>query len=361
MAGPNPVRKWTLVVLVLCAIVFVYSLFADRLAPFTSQAVVQAYIVGVTPEVAGRVIEVGVQDNQRVKPGQVLFRIDPEPYRIAVEEAEAKLAVVGQTIGASTAGVASAEAQLAEAIAERENMREQVARVLELVKKGIYAKAKADTANAELKAAEASVRQAEAELERAKESLGPKGADNPQLREAAAALEQARLDLVRTEVFAPSDGLITNLQLTVGQYASVGQPVMTFIDIGDYWISAEFRENSLGNIQPGAPAEAVFDALPGRVYRATVTTIGWGVARGTGGGQTGSASLGGLPTVPNQTGWVRDPQRFPVRLDVESDRAPPGVRYNSQVSVIVYADSNPITSTIGWLWIRLVSLFSYVV
>ena len=361
MANPNPVRKWTLVILVLCAIIFVYRLFADRLAPYTSQAVVQTYIVGVTPEVAGRVIEVGVQDNQRVNPGQVLFRIDPEPYRIAVEQAEAKLAVVGQTIGASTAGVASAEAQLAEAIADRENVREQVARVLDLVKKGIYAKAKADTANAELKAAEATVQHAEAELERAKESLGPKGADNPQLREAAAALEQARLNLVRTEVFAPSDGLITNLQLTVGQYASVGQPVMTFINISDYWISAEFRENSLGNVKPGAFAEAVFDALPGRVYRATVTTIGWGVARGTGSGQTGSASLGILPTVPNQTGWVRDPQRFPVRLDVDADRAPPGIRYNSQVSVIVYADPNPITRTIGWLWIRLVSVFSYVV
>ena len=136
---------------------------------------------------------------------------------------------------------------------------------------------------------------------------------------------------------------------------------MTFIDIGNYWISAEFRENSLGNIKPGASAEAVFDALPGRVYQATVATIGWGVARGTGSGQTGSASLGTLPTVPNQTGWVRDPQRFPVRLDVDSDRAPPGIRYNSQASVIVYADPNPITSTIGWLWIRLVSVFSYVV
>ena len=188
MANPNPVRKWTLVVLVLCAIIFVYGLFADRLAPYTSQAVVQTYIVGVTPEVAGRVIEVAVQDNQRVNPRQLLFRIDPEPYRIAAEQAEAKLDSVGQTIGASTAGVASAEAQLTEAIADRENMRAQVARVLELVKKGTYAKAKGDTANAELKAAEATVQRAQAELRRAKESLGPTGAENPQLREATAAL-----------------------------------------------------------------------------------------------------------------------------------------------------------------------------
>src|SRR5215831_9100212 len=129
MANPNPVRKWTLVVLALCAVIFVYALFADRLTPYTSQAVVQAYIVGVAPEVAGRVVAVNVQDNQRVTPGQPLFRIDPEPYRIAVEQAEAKLASVSQTIGASTAGVASAEAHLAESIANRDNVREQAARV----------------------------------------------------------------------------------------------------------------------------------------------------------------------------------------------------------------------------------------
>jgi multidrug resistance efflux pump len=360
MANANPVRKWTLVVLALCAVIFVYALFADRLTPYTSQAVVQAYIVGVVPEVAGRVVAVDVQDNQRVDPGQRLFRIDPEPYRIAVEQAEAKLASVSQTIGASTAGVASAEAHLAESVANRDNVREQAARVLELVRKGTYAKARGDKANAELKAAEATVRQAQAEVERAKENLGPTGADNPQLREASAALEQARLDLTHTEVLAPSEGVVTNLQLTPGQYATSGQPVMTFIDLRDYWISAEFRENSLGNIRPGAAAEVVFDALPSRVFPAKVATIGWGVARGTANGQTGSASLGVLPTVPNQTGWVRDPQRFPVRLDVDSDSVPPGIRYNSQASVIVYADDNPITSTIGWLWIRLASVLSYV-
>ena len=106
MSNPNPVRRWTLLVLAICAVIFVYGVFADRLTPYTPQAVVQAYILSLAPEVGGRVVEIGVQDNQRVSAGQLLFRIDPEPYRIAVEQAEAKLASVGQTIGASTAGVA---------------------------------------------------------------------------------------------------------------------------------------------------------------------------------------------------------------------------------------------------------------
>ena len=355
MATPNPVRKWTLVVLALCVVFLLYSLIADRLTPYTSQAVAQAYIVGIAPEVAGRIIEVDVEDNQLVKAGQTLFRIDSEPYQIAVEQAEAKLASVGLTIGASTAGVASAEAKLAEMTARRDNTRDQTARVFELVKKGTYAAARGDTALAESKAAEAALQQAKAELDRARESLGPKGADNPQLREAMAALQQARLDLSRTDVLAPSDGLVTNLQLTTGQYAAQGQPLLAFIDIRDYWVSAEFRENSLGNVKPGEQAEITFDVLPGRIYQGTVENIGWAVARG----QTGAGSMGALPTVKNQTGWVRDPQRFPVRIDV-AGKAPPGVRYNAQANVIIYAGGNPITDGIGWFWIRLVSLLSYV-
>ena len=355
MATPNPVRKWTLVVLALCVVFLLYSLIADRLTPYTSQAVAQAYIVGIAPEVAGRIIEVDVEDNQLVKAGQTLFKIDTEPYQIAVEQAEAKLATVGLTVGASTAGVASAEAELAEMTARRDNTRDQTARVFELVKKGTYAAARGDTALAESKAAEAALQQAKAELDRARESLGPKGADNPQLREAMAALQQARLDLTHTDVLAPSDGLVTNLQLTTGQYAAQGQSLLAFIDIRDYWVSAEFRENSLGNVKPGDQAEITFDVLPGRIYRGTVENIGWAVARG----QTGAGSMGALPTVKNETGWVRDPQRFPVRIDV-AGKAPPGVRHNAQANVIIYAGGNPITDGIGWFWIRLVSLLSYV-
>lgn len=355
-ARPNPVGRLTLAVLSLCVVIFVYGLFADRLAPYTPQAVVQAYVVGIAPEVAGRVVEVDVEDNQRVAAGQRLFRIDSEPYRIAVEQAEAKLAAVGQSVGASTASVATAEAALAEANARAVNVREQARRVFELVKKQVYAAARADQATAQLKEAEASVQQATSELERARQNLGPRGQDNPQLREAMAVLQQARLNLVRTQIYAPADGLVTNLQLTIGQYASPGQAIMTFIDLGDYWISAAFRENSLGRITPGDRAEIVFDALPGRTFPAIVDNIGWGVARS---GQTGPG--GEMPTISNEKGWIRDPQRFPVRLTVETSTVPKGIRYNSQANVIVYADDNPVTRAIGWLWIRLVSILTYAI
>lgn len=352
----NPVRRWTLIVLGLCLAIFFYNLVADRLTPYTPQGVVQAYVVGVAPEVSGRVVAVAIADNERVEPGQLLFRIDPQSYDIAVRQAEAKLAAVGQGIGASTAGVAAAEAKLAEARAHRENVAEQAWRVLELVKTGTYAAARGDQANAQIKGAEAGVQQAEAELERARQDLGPAGENNPQIREAVAALQQAQLNLLRTAIYAPAGGRVTNLQLAIGQYAAAGQPVLTFLDAGDIWLNADFRENSLELISPGDRAEIVYDALPGRVFPATVESIGWGVSRS---GQ--AESQGDLPTVRNQSGWIRDPQRFTVRLRPIFEEPPTGIRYNSQANVIVYAGDNPIAGAIGWLWIRLVSILTYVI
>ena len=351
----DPVRRWTLIVLGLIGVLFLYSLIADRLTPYTSQAAVQAFIVRMAPEVAGRVIEVNVIDNQRVKGGEVLFRIDPQPFTIALAQAEAKLAGVGQTIGASTAAVSSAQERLIEAEAKRDNVREQANRILQLVEKGVYAKARQDQANKEIQVAEASVREAESEVERARQELGPQGNDNPQFREALAAVEQAKLDLLHTTVLAPADGVITNLQLTEGEFVAVGQAALTFIDASDVWINANFRENSLENVKIGDPVELVFDTLPGRVFKAEVQSVGWGVSQGSIDPETG------LPKINEPMGLVRTPQRFAVKIEPNrKDYVPGSVRYGSQANAIVYATGNAVVNAIGALWIRLVAVLTYV-
>src|SRR3954453_4385150 len=173
----DPLRRWTLVVLVLCVLLFGWTLIADRLTPYTSDASVRAFVVRVRPEVSGKVIEVAVRDNQIVRTGDLLYRIDPVPFRIAVERSEAKLAAAGQAVGASTAAVDEAQAQLVQEIAQRDNVRDQAARVLALVRTGVYAVARGDKARSELESAEAQVQRAEALLEQARQALGPKGAD----------------------------------------------------------------------------------------------------------------------------------------------------------------------------------------
>jgi multidrug resistance efflux pump len=351
-ADENPVRRWTLIVLAICAVLFIYHLFSDRLTPFTSQATVQAFVVDIAPQVAGPVSEVFVEDNHAVKNGEALFRVDPTRFEIAVKRAEAALASAGQNIGASTAQVAAAEARLAEAQAKQNNVREQSARIFELVLRGVYPPARRDEAENALKAAQAAVDQANAALDEANQRLGPAGADNPQFRSALADLQKARLDLIQTTVLAPSDGLITNLKLSVGRYLQVGVPAMTFIDIRAVWILAEMRENNLGRIKTGDTVDIALDVRPGRIFKGVVDSVGWGVAT-TGPGASSLPTTGNLLNGSNV-------QRFQVRILFKDTRPPKGVRVGSQATVVAYSGGSIIMNTLAWIRIRANSLLSYV-
>ena len=354
MAADGRSRRWIGIALAACLAIFAYNLVADRLTPYSSHATVQAYIVSVAPEVAGNVVEVGVVDNQIAKGGDLLFRLDPRAYEVALREAEAAVDRAGQSVGASTAGVTAAEAAVADARAKLANVREQAARIFQLVKRDIYAKARADQAKRQLEGAEAGARQAEAQLEQARQQLGPQGRDNPELRTALAALERAQLALADTVVTAPTLGLVANLRLAAGQFVAAGHPVVTFIDPEAGWISANFRENNLGRMQAGDPVEIALDVRPGEVFPGVVESVGWGVDVGE------ATAPSGLPTIRPPTGWLREAQRFPVRVRFETEGYPKGVRYGSQASVTVYTGENPVANALGRLWIRAASWLSYV-
>jgi multidrug resistance efflux pump len=349
---PRSLRPVAVAVLAALIVLFALSIVMERRTPSSSQAVVQAYLVSMAAEVPGRVSEVAVVDNARIRAGEVLFRVDPQPYRIAVEEAEARLERIGQGLGASMSAVEAAQARVVDARANRENVRQQAGRAMQLVQRGVYPQARYDEAKAGLDRSDAAVAGAEAELERARRELGPVGDSNPQIREALAALERARLDLARATVVAPADGVVTNLQLAPGQYVGAGQAALTFVDAGTIWIAAAFKENSLEHVRAGNTAEVVFDTFPGRVFTARVESVGWGVS-------SGEPTQAGLPTVRNDSGWIREPQRFPVRL-VFDGRPPIGVRYGSQANIVIYTGDNPATNVLGAFFIRLVALLTYV-
>jgi multidrug resistance efflux pump len=352
-APANPVRQATLIVLLICVALFIYSIISDRLTPYTDQARVQAFVVRMAPDVNGRVEKVNVVDNQAAKAGDVLFEIDRERYEIAVDSAKAQLAAAGQSVGASTAALASVEARLAEAEAKFTNTQEQTTRIFEMVTKGIYSQARGDQAKASLDAAIADVDRAKADVEQARQNLGPQGADNPQIRQAEAALRTAMRNLVDTTLRAPADGVVTNLQLATGQFVAAGQAVLTYIDAEAIWIECEFRENNIENMKVGDVADIVLDIRPGRTYRGTVESIGWGVD------SRDVDPATGLPTFKNETGWIRDAQRFAVRIQFDPDSRPKGIRLGSQANVVVYTGASSITDAIGRLWIVLVAYFSY--
>lgn len=132
-------RTLSLYIIVIVLVVWMYSLWSDRVTPITSIARVHSYLVRIAPEVSGNVVEVKIKNNQVVRSGDVMFKIDARNYDLAVRSAQANLELAGQTIGASTAAVEVAQAQVTEALAARNNAREQAARVSELASKGFSA------------------------------------------------------------------------------------------------------------------------------------------------------------------------------------------------------------------------------
>ncbi len=352
------VRRTTLILLVVIGLLLAWYLVSDRLTPYTASARLQAYVVAVVPDVSGYVTEVMVKKNQLAEPGTVLFQIDTSRFDLAIEAAEAALELAGQDVGASTANVATATAKLSSARTKLEQANVQGARVFSLVEKGIMAKAKGDAARGIIETARSEVSAAEAELERARQQLGGGGkANNPRVRRAVAALEEARLNYVRTALLAPTRGYVAGLKIDEGAYAVAGQAAMTFISVDDIWVEAYMTENNLGRIDVDNKVEVAFDILPGKIFEGKVKSIAVGVSTGK------ALSLGDLPTAQKARGWLRDPQRFPVIIQLTNYKydldTVQGIRLNSQADVIVYTGDHFFWNAVGRLWIRLNSWLSY--
>jgi multidrug resistance efflux pump len=358
-AASRTVNRGALIIVVLILLSFAWYLFADRFTPYTRQARLQGFVVGVAPEVAGVVSEVQVRNDEMVAAGQPLFLIDSTSYEIALKRAESDYENAQRQVGAGGASVEAARAQLRAAIANREKAQKDAERLERLYKEdpGAISVRRLEVAQASYASAKAGVDAAEANIQRAIEQMGGDEEDNTILKTALTALEKARLDLDKTVVRAPSRGVVTDLRADVGRFAGTGSPVVTLIAIQDVWINAEFTENNLGHLEQGSPVEIIFDALPGAVFTGEVRSIGLGVSAGQ------APAPGTLPTIQNNRDWLRQAQRFPVAIgfDVSQDERLRGqIRVGGQASVIAYTGEHPLLDTLGRWYIRLLSWLSYV-
>lgn len=351
----DPVRLWTFIVLALCIGLMIVYVVGDRLTPYTTQARVHAYVVPVAPQVAGRLISVDVENNQMVLAGQRLFSIDPGSYVLAVEAAEAALKNTEQSIQSGVSNVAASRANVDSAKASVWSAEQDTTRMRRIRKEdaGAISERRIQQSEASLESSRAKLASARASLQAAISSLGSTDDNNAQIQQARTNLENARLNLERTIVYAPRDGMITDLRVDQGNFAASGAALMTFIAIHDTWIQADLSENNLGHVDAGDQVEVTFDVRPGKVFKGRVRQMGYGVAVNTN-------ALGTLPTIDNDRNWLRDEQRFPVTIDFEaSDLSESNLRVGSQASVIVYTDNNPIMNTLGRFYIRVNSYLSY--
>jgi len=362
--APEPVAdpakkgiKWVMLLIVLS---LAWYLLADHFTPYTQQARVGAFVIPVAAEVAGRVTRVNVRNNQDVKAGDVLFEVDQQPYQIAVDRARADLESTRRQIGASTAGIASAQASLRAAQANELKARQDNQRLEGLYREdpGTVSVRLLEVSRANREQAVSQVAAARAEVQRAREQEGGSEEENALLRSAATALSKAELDLANTQIRARSAGLITDLRTDVGQFSAAGSPVMTLIAIHDVWISADMTENNLGLVKPDTPVAVVLDALPGEVFEGRVRSVGYGVSVGQ------TPAPGTLPSVQNSRDWLRPAQRFPVVIELSEGsldklRDSRAIRAGGQAEVMAFPTQGNPLNPLGRVFLGLMSWLSY--
>ena len=276
----------------------------------TDNAYVQQDKVSISAEVGGRIIDVAVHENDVVKEGDLLFRIDPEPYRIAIEQANAAIAAAQVRVSAletefQTTGVDIDSAREDVAFYEKEYQRQS-----SLMQAGFTTRARLQAAEHALSDARSRVAAAQAGATKARAALATGSAApgvNPAIKAGQAQREQALLNLSRTEIRAPVSGIISQAdRLQPGQMMVQGLPGVTIVASNKSWVEANFKETDLAHMRVGQPAEITFDAYPDLKVRGKVSSIGAG---------TGS-EFSVLPAQNANGNWVKVTQRVPVRISI---------------------------------------------
>jgi multidrug resistance efflux pump len=325
---------------------------SDHNAPFASGGSVMGNVTQIGPRVAGPVAEVLVTDNSSVKAGDPLFRIDETTFKMDVAQAEAQLDLTSTNISSASAAIPATQAKLSQAEVALVTAKDAVERTRQMYDRGLVTDAQKTQAEGNFQTAELNVAAAKGELDRVTTSAGALDDTNPNYRAAQAGLEKARFALASTTVVAPTDGHVSNLLLTQGQFVAAGSPVMTFISGDRGSVLVDFRENQLVNVEPGDKAVVVFEAAPGRQFDATVDSIAWGIS-------SGRTSTNGLAQSSTDTRWFPPARKIPVRVTIDDPASlPANVRIGSEAAALILPDEGGLVPAIARTMLGLSSVMS---
>lgn len=301
----------------------------------TDNAYVQQAKVAVSADVGGRIVAVNIKENQQVHAGDVLFTIDPEPYRLALNQANAALGSARVNVEQLKVSYGTAQTALESARSTLTIQQANFDRQNDLVQKGIASESSLDQPKLALQQAQNAVATAGQQVASAAAALGGSADlptdDHPAVQAALAQVELAQRNLGKTEVAAAADGVISQIgSLNVGQFVATGTTIASLVDTEGTWVEANFKETQLAAIHIGMPAEVKVDAMTGEPLEGTVTSIG---------AATGSEFS--LIPAQNATGnWVKVVQRIPVRIDFKPSGEMP---LRSGMSAVVSVDTGKST------------------
>ncbi|MHA6719533.1 HlyD family secretion protein [Sphingomonas sp. RS6] len=281
----------------------------------TDNAYVQQDKVSVSTDVAGRIVEVAVKENQHVNAGDLLFRIDPEPYRIAVEQANAAIAAAQVQLATDKVSYQGTGADIQAARDRIQQAKEDFDRQAALMKRGFTTRANYQAAEHALEQARATLLNAQSSAAEARAKLATGSAvpgENPAIAAARVQLDKAKLDLERTAVRAPISGIVSQTKsLQVGQQMITGLSAVSIVSDKPAWVEANFKETDLNKMRVGQCAIVTFDAYPDLRLKGHVESLGAG---------TGS-EFALLPAQNANGNWVKVTQRVPVRIAID-DKSP---------------------------------------
>jgi membrane fusion protein (multidrug efflux system) len=313
----------------IAAAVAVYFYLAGAGYESTDDAYLRAAQVSISPNVSGRVIDVGVHDNQLVHRGETLIRLDDRPFGIAVADARARVANARLQIESLKATYWQRMADLRSAQSTLEYQKREYERQTRLLSSGISPQSLVErTLDARNQAQQSMI----SDQQQINATLASLGGDpnipvehHPTVQQAQAELDRALLNLSYTRIAAPIDGIVTRVeQLQAGDYINAATPAFVLVSTRDVWIEANFKEVQLTHMLPGQSASVRIDAYPGRTIRAKVVSI-----------SPGTGSQFSLLPPENATGnWVKVVQRLPVRLRLEDS-----VPVQSGLSALVTVDT----------------------
>jgi membrane fusion protein (multidrug efflux system) len=284
----------------------------------TDDAYIQAARVDISTEVAGRIREIDVRDNQMVHKGDILFRLDTPSFNIAVADARAQLAAAMLKVPSLQAAYRQRLADQAGAESTLDYDRRELARQTQLESQGISSRAQLDQAKNNFQSAEQQLAAAKQQTASALADLGGNANAMPEslplVKQAQAALDHALLQLSYTEVHAPMDGIVAKVdQIQVGDHVNAATPLFALVSASDLWVEANFKETDLTYMRPGQKATFSVDAYSGRTFTGHVLSTSPG---------TGS-SFSLLPPENASGNWVKVVQRLPVRLSIDNNQQVP--------------------------------------
>ncbi|WP_374944001.1 HlyD family secretion protein [Sphingomonas sp.] len=296
----------------------------------TDNAYVAQDKVSVSADVAGRIVEVAVAENQPVKAGDLLFRIDPAPYSIAVAQADASIANAQVQLATLRSNLRGTGADIQAARDTILSAQQDYDRQSQLMARGFTTRARLEQSQHSLEQARATLLNAQATADEARAKVSTGAAvpgENPAIAAARVQRAKAALDLSRTAVRAPTSGIISQSdRLQVGQMMISGLPAVSIVTDQRSWVDANFKETDLNHMRVGQPAEVTFDAYPGVKLKGHVASLGAG---------TGS-EFSVLPAQNANGNWVKVTQRVPVRIAIDQRSPRPliaGLSADVQVDV----------------------------